>query len=679
MRKKNRVLPFLLATAVVTSPLAAVPNAYAISSLDIRADDEYVDEETTYTIDFYLDKDLDAGDNIYVEFPRDYDVSGVRTSDVTVDGREASRVSVSGGKITIRVPRDLYRDDKVRVEIDGVVNPRYYDDYTIKVSTTNESSRSATIYIDRSNSSSNSSRSDFSVEMDARDTNEKTSLKLGRIDLRDDLKKGDLVYVTFPDSSMLPSRIDTRDVEINGYEPDDVTISGKEVRIKVPKNADKDDTLDIYFSRSAGIKSPRRDDDYTIEVKYKSTRYTSEEFSISGSSGSASKDFKVDLSDNYAGAATSYTFEFDLGKKLKSNQEIEVEFPDSLMVPSTVLSTYVKINGETARSASVSGRKVTITTPFTFKDDSKIKVVFEPRAGITNPNLPGTYTLTVKAAGSTITSKSFEISGSRTGSVVNPTNPTNPTTVDNSTAAITFTKTLPSTATTINVGLNGLGMPLTKNQDFFEIAFPSGFRMPASFSTSSFTVNGLAPSYVALRGQNLVVYPAQDIPANQAVNVVIGEGANIVTPAAAGQYNLAVYTSNEKAPLITRSVNILPANAVMMKVGAASFTKGGVTKNLTTAPYTFNGNTLVPAQFFKDGLGLTTQWNNKTATITSGTTVIQFTVGSNQAKIGKTTVKLPVAVQLKDNMPMLPIRFVSDTLKYTLGWDAASSSIVMYK
>lgn len=93
-----------------------------------------------------------------------------------------------------------------------------------------------------------------------------------------------------------------------------------------------------------------------------------------------------------------------------------------------------------------------------------------------------------------------------------------------------------------------------------------------------------------------------------------------------------------------------------------------------------NGNTtVVPAQFFKEALALTTVWDDKSVAIISGTKQMRFTVGSNKAKVGGQEVTLPAAVQLKNNMPMIPMKFVADNLGYKIGWDAKTSTVFIYR
>ncbi|UFJ42882.1 copper amine oxidase N-terminal domain-containing protein [Brevibacillus humidisoli] len=682
MKKTKKRLSFVLAATVAASTFVAAPQAYAIDDLDVDPETDQADEESKYTITFTLEDDLEKGDEITIRFEDEYEIDdNIDERDIEVNGDDADEVEVDDreNEIVIEVPEDLEDGDDVEIEIkDGITNPDKDGEFYVKVRTEHESWKTFDVDIEEDDDDDE----EFSVDIDEDDAGAKTSYTLGKFDLKgsDELKKGKTITVKFPDDDMLPSSIDTDDVEINGEEAEDVDVNGDEVDIEIPDDVDGDDDLKIEFKKAAGLKNPSSKGDYTIEIEYDGEDYESEEFEIKGSSSSASTDFTVDLSDKSVGANSSYSFEVDLGsKKLSYNNEIQVEFPSSEMVPSYIAPASVTINGSKASSVWVYGNKVYISTPFSFTPDNNVKVAFSKDAYITNPKSAGNYKLSVKMAGTTIESKNFSISGTMI-SVPNGS-------VDNSTATVTLSKTALNTPTAITVGIKGLAAPLTRGQDFLELAIPAEFAVPTAINASHVKVNGLAPSYVTTRGQNVVIYPSQDLYANAAVSLAIAETANIKTPSTAKAYSIGVYSSEEREPLFVRSVGVggvnvpppVPADAARLKLNVASFTKNGQSHALAVAPYTANGNTLVPAQFFRDALGLSTQWNGNSAVVVSGSTVIRFTVGSDTAMIGQTTVRLPVAVQVKEGMPMLPIRFVSDTLKYTLGWDGATSSIVMYK
>lgn len=697
MEKNKKALPIVLASALASTPFVAAPQAYAIQDVSVDMTNDNVEETADYTIDFTLDEDLEAGDEIMVTFESGFDLEDVDESDVEIDGVDLKKVEIDtkNNEIVIAVDEDVDGGEEYTIVIEDVVNPDKEGNYDIDVEAENDDDTDYdTVKIVDDDDSSDE---DFSVDMDEDEEDAKTGYTLGPIELEGELEEGEWVTVTFPDEDMLPSSMRTKDVEINGYEVDDVEIDGDEVQLQIPEDADGKKKLTIEFFKSAGIINPSADDDYTFTVEYDRDTYESEEFEITKKSGSSSNsggdsDFTVTLSDSAAGARSSYTFGADFGKKeLAANGEVIVEFPSSEMFPGIWTTTDVTINGKTAKKVYSSGNRVFITAPSNFTRDSEVKVSFSYSAWVTNPKTAGDYTLKMTVDGKTITSKPFKITGATYTPAPTPA-PTTPVPVNNATATIGLTNPALNAVTGVNVAIKGVGVPLAKQRDFIELVFPAGYRVPAYITPAAVTVNGVTASYVGVRGQNVLIYPSQDIPAGSAANVVISPTANIVNPAVKNAYSISVFTSEEKGLLFARAVSVggtpvvtppatqpgvtIPANAARIKLNVASFTLHGKTYPLQAAPTLANGNTtVVPAQFFKEALALTTQWNNHTVAIISGTKVLRFTVGSNKAKVGGQEVTLPAAVQLKNNMPMIPIKFVADNLGYKLGWDAKTSTV----
>lgn len=714
MKKSKKALPIVLASALAATPFVAVPQeAHALKKVSVKADNDGADKDSSYDISFTLEDDLSKGDTITVEFDSEYTVSkNISSSDIDADFKIKS-AKASGKKVIITVNEDFEDGDKISFTIeDGITNPEDKGTYDVYVSTSNEDEESTEVTI-KSSSSSSSSSKDYTVSLSSKAAGEATSVKLGKISLKgsDELETNEYITVIFPDEDMLPSKIDAGDVKLNGYSVKTVSVKDDEVEIKVPSSVAGDDYITLEFSKSAGIENPSAGSKYTYKVKYDGVTYESEQFEItkSGSSTStATNSFTVNLSDPSAGARSSYTFDADFGsKQLKADEELVLEFPSADMVPGILSASDFTLNGKTAKRVSASGNKVYITAPSNFSATSEVKVVVSFSAWITNPKTAGSYTLKATAAGRTLESKSFTIGGS----VVNPTpnpaptptpTPTPNNTVNNSTATIALTSTALGKPTGVNVAIKGLGVGLVKQRDFVELVFPAGYKVPAYIAPANVTVNGVAANYVAVRGQNVLIYPSQDIPAATAANISINAAANIVNPAVKNTYSISVFTSEEKGLLFARAVGVgmpapaqpapqptpqpqqpavtVPTNAALFKVNTANFTLHGKTYPLQVAPYIANGNTtMVPAQFFKEALALTTQWNNSTVAIISGTKVMKFTVGSNKARVGNQEITLPTPVVLKNGMPMIPVRTVTDNLGYKVGWDAKTSSVFVYK
>ncbi|PPA93745.1 stalk domain-containing protein [Brevibacillus laterosporus] len=677
----------LLASTLAITPLVSVPQStYAAKKLSVDAKDTKTDKTTTYTLEFEAEDDLKKGDEIIVNFGSDFDLDDVDEDSIKVNGSKPKDVSVSRGKITIEISKKIDDGDDVEIIIKDVGNPEDDDEYDISVDD-GEGKATDSIKIGKSKSSSSKSKTEksaFSVDFGSKYQDEKTSLEISRIDLNDKLDDSKYVEVTFPYSSMLPNRISTSDVELNGYSPKDVEISGRTVKIKPGSKADGDKKLTIKFNKDAGIRTPSSSSSFKVEVDYKNTTYVSKEFELKKGSSSVDSDYSVTLSDSNPGARTSVSMEVKLKDELRGGNDIYVEFPTQDMVPGYIFSTSATINGTAVRSIGVSGRTVTLSTPYNFSSSDRVRIEFKNDAFIKMPTSTGNYDLAVKYRDTTYRSKSFSVTagGVTPTNPTNPTSPTNPTVpvipANNSTATVSLSKPNPNAITGMTVGIKALGVGLS-TADYIEVVMPTSFRVPTTIPTTAVTVNGTYPSYVGTRGQNLVIYPSVNLPAGQAVSVAVNENAKIQTPGASNIYNVGVYTSAEKNPLFIRQVTVGAQNGISFKVGAASFKTQGKTYPLAVAPYTLNGNTMVPATFVRDGLKVSTTYTKAAATVKHGNTTMTFKVGSNVVNINGKNYTLPSAVQLKNNVPMLPIRTITDNLRFNLSWDNASSSVIIFK
>ncbi|MDA5108905.1 copper amine oxidase N-terminal domain-containing protein [Brevibacillus thermoruber] len=655
-------LSALLAATVLTGPFAAVPQAaHALTVEDVSADDTDTDEETEYTIEFEIDKELKAGDEIIVKFPAEYKVyKSLKRSDVSLEDDRGGTIdikSVSVSKTTVYVTVDerVKAGTTLTLTVDKITNPKSKDEYTIKVETSNESSKSHKISIGKSTSSSKT----FEVGQSSHEAGAATSLTLGKISLSssDKLKKGKYIYVDFPAKDMLPKSIDRADVKVNGYKAQNASVTDSDtVRIEVPSGADGDNYIKLEFATSADIQNPSEaGTGYVYKVSYNSRTYQSEKVEVKASKRAS---FDVALSDKAPGARSSYRMDLDLDAKVSAGTDITVEFPSADMVPPFISDYAVTVNGEQASNVGVSGGKVSFRTPSRFTSSSKLSIVFGLEAFVTNPKTAGTYEMVVTVDKKKYWSKPFDITGSAA--------PATPVAVDNSTATVGLTKTAAQAVTGLQVGIKALGVPLVRNKDFVEIVLPLEFRVPAYIQPNSVTVNGVAAAYVGVRGQNLLVYPAQDIPVGVPVQVNVLESAGIAAPAAPGTYSIGVYSSEEPGLLFARPVTVVSPNGVSFKANVASFTKQGKTQALAAAPFTVNGHTLMPASFFRDALGMSVTWTKTSARIVSGGTTIQFTVGSKTATVNGKAVTLPVAVQARNNMPVVPLRFVAERTQYKI-------------
>ncbi|WP_164553308.1 stalk domain-containing protein [Brevibacillus marinus] len=96
-------------------------------------------------------------------------------------------------------------------------------------------------------------------------------------------------------------------------------------------------------------------------------------------------------------------------------------------------------------------------------------------------------------------------------------------------------------------------------------------------------------------------------------------------------------------------------------------------------PTIVNGSTLVPLRKIFEAQGATVQWDDETKTVTATKdgTVITYTIGSQTAKKNTDTILLTVPGQIINGSTMVPLRFVSEALGSTVGWEGKSRTITI--
>ena len=100
-----------------------------------------------------------------------------------------------------------------------------------------------------------------------------------------------------------------------------------------------------------------------------------------------------------------------------------------------------------------------------------------------------------------------------------------------------------------------------------------------------------------------------------------------------------------------------------------------------TVPVVESGRTLVPIRAIIEALGGTVGWDGEKAevTLTYGEDVIKLVIGSDVASLNGVETKLDVAPQTINERTMLPIRYIAESFKFTVGWDGSTSTVTITK
>lgn len=89
--------------------------------------------------------------------------------------------------------------------------------------------------------------------------------------------------------------------------------------------------------------------------------------------------------------------------------------------------------------------------------------------------------------------------------------------------------------------------------------------------------------------------------------------------------------------------------------------------------------TLVPIRFLFEQMGADVTWNQdtQTATITQDNKAITFGIDDTDASVNGSTVSMDVPARLINDKTMVPVRFLSEKLGYTVNWDGDNRIITI--
>ena len=90
-----------------------------------------------------------------------------------------------------------------------------------------------------------------------------------------------------------------------------------------------------------------------------------------------------------------------------------------------------------------------------------------------------------------------------------------------------------------------------------------------------------------------------------------------------------------------------------------------------TPPVTESDRTLVPMRFLFEQLGAEVTWDEatETATAVKDDTTISFTIDNTTATVNGAATTMDVPARLVNDKTMVPLRFLSEEMGYTVEWD----------
>jgi hypothetical protein len=317
-----------------------------------------------------------------------------------------------------------------------------------------------------------------------------------------------------------------------------------------------------------------------------------------GGGSSATLVGNVSLSTSEANVAASYTIPLTLGDggALASGAgTITLQFPNNTLVPGSIATSEVSVNGNNAASVATnsSTREATITTPVSLADSATVTIIINASAGLSNPSHAGNYALQARtsAQATPATSPSYAITATTSQVSVASVTPTPNTTSSAASYAIAF-----------NLGSKGR---LFAGASTITLTFNNATSV-ANGSLSGAQVNGVSATASGNSGNQTVTLTA---PASLALDnnasVTINLPSGITNPSSAASYTLTVATSVETTPVTSNAYNISGAGSPPPSLTGDDYpiagSAGGYNKPNQNRPFYHDGHWWTAARKSSDG------------------------------------------------------------------------------
>ncbi|GEL77649.1 stalk domain-containing protein [Tenuibacillus multivorans] len=119
-----------------------------------------------------------------------------------------------------------------------------------------------------------------------------------------------------------------------------------------------------------------------------------------------------------------------------------------------------------------------------------------------------------------------------------------------------------------------------------------------------------------------------------------------------------------------------PINA---SASSASVVIDGEEQNYDQPAIIEDGRTLVPMRGIFESLGATVAWDQETRTVTGekGEVSVQLTIGNTKALVNGDVVELSVPAKVANGRTLVPLRFISESLGATVGWDNSTRTVTI--
>ncbi len=259
-------------------------------------------------------------------------------------------------------------------------------------------------------------------------------------------------------------------------------------------------------------------------------------FGLPLSASGESVDFSVItlvVNPQSAGSYAGYILDMKLESALPKGDYIYIKFPRGFILPNSVSSKLITVNGESSLKVGISQETMKIYPASNITSDSEVVIVIKKEAMIKNPDTPANYEFSIGLSTET-TSQSVTVSIKQSISKLKVLVQPN---ISNNDAMY-----LIDFYTSENGGLSGA------NGDYVALIFPKSVVFTkSSVNPSDVTINGISAQSVTVNENTMtiVLNKGVSIPGNSFVSVQISADCGIRNPSVPGLYFLSVLTNKD--------------------------------------------------------------------------------------------------------------------------------------
>ena len=121
---------------------------------------------------------------------------------------------------------------------------------------------------------------------------------------------------------------------------------------------------------------------------------------------------------------------------------------------------------------------------------------------------------------------------------------------------------------------------------------------------------------------------------------------------------------------------------LILQVGSNDIVAFGEPGKTDAAPIIRNGRTMLPARLVAEALGATVGWDAATKTVIitpKNGYPIHITIGSTEVKVGPYTTTLDAPAFIENGRTYTPVRYVAEALGGIVSWDASTKTVKILK